>query len=81
LPDAHRSGEVEDGFDAAECSRGNLLIAHVSDDQLDVGMQVRRAAAGRMNLPIERIEHANAVAARDQRIGNMRTDEARAAGD
>src|SRR5581483_12375332 len=74
----HRAerAEVEDGVDAADGVVDALVGAELALDDLDVEPAQVRAAAGR-----EVVEHANGVAALEQRAHEVRADEAGAAGD
>ena len=69
---------VEDDLDAADGRVHALVRAEVALDDLDVPSELRevRPAAGR-----EVVEHADVVAALEQRLDEVRADEAGAAGD
>jgi len=50
--------------------------------ELDAGRQMARAGgAGAVHLRLQRVEHAHAGAAREERLHEMAADEAGAAGD
>ena len=72
---------MDDGIDAVERPPHRLRVAHVADLQLDVGREVLRPPGAAVHLRGEVVERAHAVPAREQLVGEMRADEARAAGD
>ena len=69
---------MEDHLDAADRAREQRVVADVAFEELDAIGDVGEvlALAGR-----EVVDDANAVAARDQRARDRRSDEAGAAGD
>lgn len=71
---------VEDDFDAVERGGDGVGVAQVADDELGVGRQVVRPPV-RVGLLVERVEDPDAVAAGQQRVDEVRADEAGAPGD
>ncbi len=69
-------------LDAVEGAAHDLGVAHVAAHVLRLGLRIRRpVGAGAVHLGVERVEHAHALALADERIHQVRTDEARSAGD
>ena len=56
-------------------------VADVADLKLDVRGEILRPAAVAVHLRLERVERPHTVPAREQLVGEMRADEARAARD
>ena len=79
LPDADLRGLVVDHLEAFERTPKYLFVAHVATHELGLGVQVRGPLGVAVYLRHQRVEHADAVAARDERVHEMRADEARAA--
>jgi len=72
---------VDDGVDTVERAPDRLSIADVSDLELDVGREVVRASGAFVNLRRQVVECAHAIPAREQLVGEVRADEARATRD
>jgi hypothetical protein len=85
LADPHRRGEVVDRVDAVERPVHRAAVAHVAHHQLDLGIEVLGAApvGGRVAVHLlrERVERPHAMAVSQEQVGEVRADEARAAGD
>jgi hypothetical protein len=85
LADAHRRGEVVDRVDPVERPVHRAAVAHVAHHQLDLGIEVLGAApvGGRVAVHLlrERVERPHAMAVSQEQVGEVRADEARAAGD
>ena len=81
LAHADGRGEVHDGVDTVECAPDRFMVADISDLQLDLAVEVIGPLAGRMNLGVEVVERSNLVALGQKPVGEMRADEAGAAGD
>jgi len=69
---------MDDGVDAVEPAPDRILVANVAGEELDAAREIRRRPV--VDLRMQRVERANAVAARKQLVGEMRADEAGAAG-
>src|SRR5207249_4986076 len=80
LADADLGRLVEDRVDPFERAPDGGRIAYVALDELHVRVQVDRLAL-LMHLWDERVEHAYAVAALEERVDEVRPDEPRAARD
>jgi hypothetical protein len=72
---------MHDGLDARERAANGNRISHVAADELDVGGEVLRPPQVAVHLRDQRVEYANAIAAREQGVGEVRADEARATRD
>ena len=72
---------MNDRVDAVECAPKRVGVANVTLDELDVAGEIRRASFVAVNLRDQCVERAYAVTAREQLVGEMRADEARAARD
>jgi hypothetical protein len=72
---------MDDRVDPGERLPHRVGIAHVADPKLDVGSEISGPRAAAVHLRREIVERAYAVAAREQLVGEVRADEARAAGD
>ena len=72
---------MHDRVDAVERAANRIGVAHVADDELDVGGEILGPRHVAVHLRDQRVERAHAIAAREQRVGEMRADEARAARD
>ena len=81
LADADGGGEVVDGVDALERAPDGLVVADVADLELDRRVEVVRPLPVRVDLRIEVVERPNLVPLREQPVGQVRADEAGAAGD
>ena len=69
------------GVDPVKCPPHGVGIANVSDLELDVRREVLGPGDAFMNLRRQVVERADAVSVREQLVGEVRADEARAAGD
>jgi len=80
---AHADGgsEVHDGVDTVERTPDSFMVADVSDLQLDLAVEVIGPAADGMNLGIEVVEGSDLVPLGQKPVGEVRADEAGAAGD
>ncbi len=79
-PDLRR--EVNDGAHARQRAVHGRRVADGGVHQLHAGRQVARAGgADAVHLGLERVEHAHGGAAREERVHEVRADEAGAAGD
>ncbi len=82
LSDSHQSGEVKNCIDALQGAGDVVLVANVSDDQVDIGIEIFwRGAARAMNLRRQNIEGTDLVTMFEQFVGQMRTNETGPAGD
>ena len=73
---------MEDRVDSAQRLVDRGAIADVADDELDVlGEVLGPSPSIAVHLRLERVEHADAVAAREQLVGEVRADEPGAARD
>ena len=72
---------MDDGVDAVERAPDRVGVADVSDLELDVGREVVRASRALVHLRRQVVECAHAISAREQLVGEVRADEARAARD
>ena len=81
LPDADARGEVDDRVGAVERAAHGLGVADVADHELHLRAQVVRPRPALVHLLGEVVERPHAVPAGEQRVGEVRADEARAAGD
>ena len=75
---AGRAREVQHAVDAA---RDRELLDDVGDDELEAGHGRARCATFSRRLVREVVDRDDLVAAREQRLAEVRADEARAAGD
>ncbi len=81
LADAHRGRLVEHDLDAVERLRHGLPVADVAHEQLGLRVEVRGTLRARaVHLRIQVVEHAHAMARRDEGVHEVRADEAGAAG-
>jgi hypothetical protein len=81
LADANRSGQVVHHVNTLERALHRPRLAHIADDQFDRGMQVGRASgAGSMDLRRERVQRADLVAAVNQIVSEVGSDEPGATG-
>ena len=67
-----------DYLDAFERAFENALVAHVAAQELGLRVEVRGALGLAVHLRDKRVEHADSVPARDERVNEVRADEARA---
>ena len=81
LADADGGGEMDDVVDALERRADRVVVAHVADLELDGGIEVAGPGTAGMHLRVEVVERAHAVAAGQQRIAEVGTDESGTAGD
>src|SRR3954469_15587870 len=81
LADADAGSEMKDGIDAVERAAEGRAVAHVAHDEVGVWMKIGRTRGVAVHLRIQNVEHSYAVSARDEVVGEMRADEARAARD
>ncbi len=82
LAHAHCRREVVDRVHALERIAHRGRVAHVANDEFDVGLQVvGPAAAVAMHLRRKVVENANAIAVGEKLVCEMRADETGAAGD
>ena len=72
---------MDDGVDSVECAPHGVGVANVSDLKLDVRREVLGPNDPFVNLRRQVVERADAVSVREQLVGEVRADEARAAGD
>ena len=71
---------MHDRLDAVERPTDRVAVAHVTGVQLDVGVQIGGTLAVAVHLTVEVVERAHLVAVGEQPVGEMRSDEAGAAG-
>ncbi len=81
LADADPGREVDDAVDPVQRAPHGLRVADVADDELDVGRQVVRALALRVDLGVQHVEDAHALPRRQQLGRQVGADEAGPAGD
>ena len=81
LPDADARREVDDRVDTPQRLAHDAGVAHVSDDELHVRIEVRRPRVRPVHLLDEAVEGADAVAVRKELVRQVRPDEAGAASD
>ena len=81
LADADSGREVDDRIDTVHGAGDGVAVADIADLQLDLGVEIGRALAAGMHLRVEVVQRADGVALGQQRIAEMRPDEAGAAGD
>ncbi len=79
LPDAHFGRFVKNRIDAVQCALNHRRIAHVAVNELSSRINVLTCVFA-MNLRHQQIQHPHLMAALDQRICEMRANEAGAAG-
>ena len=72
---------MHDVVDAVERGCNGLVVADVADPQLDLGVEVGGALTRRVHLGVEIVERPHLVAARQQGVGQVRSDEAGATRD
>jgi hypothetical protein len=72
---------MDDGVDAVERTPDRVGIADVSDLELHVRREVVGTRRSFVNLRRHVVEGAHAIAARQELVGEVRADEARAARD
>ena len=72
---------MHDVVDALERGRHGLVVADVADAQVDLGVEVGGPLARRVHLGVEVVERPHLVAARQQGVGQVRSDEAGATRD
>jgi hypothetical protein len=72
---------MDDGVDAVERPPKRLAVSDVADLELDVGREIVGARRVRVDLRRQIVERANAMAAREQLVGEVGADEARTARD
>jgi hypothetical protein len=81
LPDADGGREVDDRVDAVEGIPHRITVAHVAGLELHLRVEVVRRLAVRVHLRVEVVERAHLVAVGEEPVGEVRADEAGAAGD
>ena len=72
---------MDDRVGAVERTAHGLGVADVADGELHLAAQVVRPRGTLVHLLGEVVERPHAIAAREQGVGEVRADEARAAGD
>jgi hypothetical protein len=76
LANADGGSEVKDDVDAAQCPMEIVSVAHVTDDQLDIILEIGGSLPRRtVDLRIEIVEGAHAVSGLQQFVGQVRRDE------
>jgi hypothetical protein len=72
LANANLRGEMDDGIDSIERAADLIPVAHVTDQNLDLRVEISRKLTRRaMNLRIEIVENANRVSLTDKLIGDV----------
>ena len=74
-------GEVVNDVAALERGEQGFFVANVADDELDARVEIIGALAVGMDGRFEAVERANVVAACEQGVGGVRSDESGSAGD
>jgi hypothetical protein len=72
---------VDDCVDPLDGPCDRVGVADVADEELDLRAEVFGPLGARVDLRREVVERADAVAVREQFVGEVRADEAGAAGD
>ena len=72
---------MDDRIDADERTAERIDVAHVAHLKLDVGGEIVGASRSFVHLRRQIVERADAIAAGEQLVGEMRADEARASRD
>ncbi len=72
---------MDDRIDAVERATQRIDVAHVAHLQIDVGREIVGTRSSLVDLRRQIVERADAIPAREQLVGDMRADEARASGD